>query len=275
MYKVLEKRFLNPTVARMVVKAPRIANKAGAGQFIIIRVNETGERIPLTISDFSAAEGTITLVFQTIGKTTMLLSSLSPGESIQDIVGPLGRKSDIAGIGRACVVGGGVGCAITYPLARALSQNGAQIDVISGFRDSGLVILSDEFGALADNYYLLTDDGSAGERGFVTQRLSALLEAGTQYDAVFTVGPLPMMKAVAAVTKPFGIHTVCSMNSIMIDGTGMCGCCRVTVGGEMKFACIDGPEFDAHAVDFDGAIQRGQIYKKREEHDCNLFRGVV
>ncbi|MBO7209042.1 MAG: sulfide/dihydroorotate dehydrogenase-like FAD/NAD-binding protein [Clostridia bacterium] len=270
MYKIITKKQLNPTVTLMEIDAPHIAKKAKAGQFIILRIDEKGERIPLTIADYDKEKGTVTIIFQIVGATTMKLNTKNEGESILDFVGPLGTPSHLDGVKNACVIGGGLGTAIAYPQAKALHNMGAKVDVITGFRNDDLVILKDEITAISDNLYITTDD-----KGFVTDVLKELLEKGNKYDMVIAIGPLVMMKAVSNVTKPYGIKTIVSMNSIMIDGTGMCGGCRLTVGGETKFACVDGPDFDGHLVDFDEAIRRSSMYKDHEtrstkEHNCRM-----
>lgn len=269
MFPILQKRALNASVSLMEVEAPYIARKARAGQFIILRVNETGERIPLTIADHDAERGTITIMYQKVGKTTLLLDTLAVGDALLDVVGPLGRATELEGCRRVAVIGGGVGCAIAYPEAKAAHQAGAQVDMIAGFRNKDIVMLEEEFRAVSDRLYVMTDDGSYGEKGFVTVKLQELLDAGEAYDLVIAIGPLPMMRAVAGVTKPYGVKTLVSMNPIMIDGTGMCGGCRLTVGGETKFACVDGPEFDAHQIDWDEAMKRLTQYRE-EEHACRL-----
>ena len=279
MYKILEKEILNPTVTRMVVFAPAVAKKALAGQFIILRVHENGERIPLTIADYDREKGTITIIFQIVGKTTMLLNELNQGDSILDFVGPLGKPSEVDGFKKVCVIGGGVGCAIAYPTAKALYNSGAEVTVITGFRNKDLVILEEEFAKVSHHQYLMSDDGSAGQQGLVTTKLEELIQAGETFDEVVAIGPLVMMKFVCLLTKKYDIKTVVSMNPIMIDGTGMCGCCRLTVDGKTKFACVDGPDFDGHLVDFDEAISRSSMYrefeqKSRDEH-CNLFHKEV
>ena len=278
MFLIKEKTILNPTVTRMVVEAPMVAKKAKAGQFIILRVDENGERIPLTIADYNRTEGTITIIFQIVGATTVKLNNLNEGDYICDFVGPLGKASEVEGFKKVAVIGGGVGCAIAYPTAKALKENGAEVHSIIGFRNRDLVILEDEFNAVSDKVVLMSDDGSCGEKGLVTDALRKLVEGGEKYDLVIAIGPLVMMKFVCLLTKELGIKTVVSMNPIMIDGTGMCGGCRLTVGGEMKFACVDGPDFDGHQVDFDEVIRRSSMYKEteRKHHDdaCNLFKGV-
>ena len=278
MFNILEKRSLNDSMTLMRVQAPFIARKAQAGQFVILRVCEHGERIPLTIADFDREAGWIAIIFQLVGKTTLLLNQLEEGDAILDLVGPLGKASELEGVKKAAVIGGGAGCAIAYPQAKALHGMGASVDMIAGFRNKDLVILDKEMAAVSDRIFIMTDDGSNGHKGFVTDALRSCIEEGAQYDLVIAIGPLPMMKAVCDLTKPYGIRTVISMNSLMIDGTGMCGCCRVTVGGKVKFACVDGPDFDGHQVDFDEAMKRSRIYadeegKAREEekrHICNL-----
>lgn len=271
MYEIVEKQELNPQVTLMKVKAPRIAKKAKPGQFIILRIDELGERIPLTIADYDASLGTVTIIFQKVGKTTMALGDLAEGDSILDFAGPLGMPSHLDGIKKAAVIGGGLGTAIAYPQAKALYKAGAEVDAIIGFRNKELIILEDEVKAVSSRAFVTTDDGSNGNKGFVTVKLKELLDAGEDYDLVIAIGPLPMMRAVAELTREYGIKTVVSMNPIMIDGTGMCGGCRLTVGGEVKFACVDGPEFDAHQIDWDEAMKRLTQYK-REEHDCRLMR---
>lgn len=278
MYKIIKKQVLNPTVTLMEVDAPLIAKKAEPGQFIILRVNEDGERIPLTVADFDREKGTVTIIFQIVGATTELLNHLNEGEYIHDFVGPLGVASHTEGLKKVAVVGGGVGCAIAYPIAKKLHNNGCEVHSIVGFRNKDLVILENEFGAVSDVLKMMTDDGSHGTKGLVTDALKELIEAGNKYDEVIAIGPLIMMKFVCKLTKEYDIKTVVSMNPIMIDGTGMCGGCRLTVGGETKFACVDGPDFDGHLVDFDEAMERGTMYKefetKKREEVCNLFKGV-
>lgn len=271
MYTILHKRSLNPSVTLMEIDAPLVAKKARAGQFIILRVNETGERIPLTIADHDAEKGTVTIIFQKVGGTTFLLDTLNEGDALLDFVGPLGRATEVDGYHRVAVVGGGVGCAIAYPEAKALHAAGAKVDMIAGFRNKDIVMLEEEMGAVSDRLYVMTDDGSNGNKGFVTVKLQELLDEGNEYDLVIAIGPLPMMRAVAELTKKYGVKTLVSMNPIMIDGTGMCGGCRLTVGGKVKFACVDGPEFDAHQIDWDGAMKRLGQYKE-EEHECNLMK---
>ena len=273
MYQIIKRDDLSPGVVRMVVHAPRVAKKALPGQFIILRVDEDGERIPLTISDYNRETGDVTIVFQEVGKTTKLLGMKKEGESIPTFVGPLGRPSHVEGIKSAAVIGGGLGTAIAYPQAKALHEAGARVDVIAGFRNKDLIILEDELKHAGTNVYITTDDGSNGKKGFVTDVLRELLEGGAKYDEVIAIGPLPMMKFVCKLTKEYGVKTTVSMNPIMIDGTGMCGGCRLTVGGETKFACVDGPDFDGHLVDFDEAMRRNAMYKQKErEADCLLLK---
>ncbi len=276
MYKILKKESLNPTVTRMVIDAPRIAQKAEPGQFIILIAKEGGERIPLTVCDFDRAAGTVTIVYQIVGGSTRVLDSLQVGECLYAFVGPLGKPTETDGMKKVAIVGGGVGCAIAYPVAKKLHELGVEVDAIVGFRNEELVILQDEFRAASSKLVLMSDDGSAGQKGLVTDALRALIEGGAQYDHVITIGPLIMMKFVAKLTREFDIATTVSMNPIMIDGTGMCGCCRLTVGGETKFACVDGPDFDGHLVDFDETMQRASQYKALEQaHDarvCNLLK---
>ncbi len=278
MFRIKRKKSLNPTVTLMEVEAPLIAKKAKAGQFIILRVDDSGERIPLTIADYDRDGGTITIIFQIVGATTENLNRLEEGEFIHDFVGPLGVASHTEGFKKVAVIGGGVGCAIAYPTAKALKESGAEVHSIVGFRNRDLVILEDEFKSVSDKYVMMTDDGSYGEKGLVTDALKKLIEGGEEYDEVIAIGPLVMMKFVCLLTKEYGIKTVVSMNPIMIDGTGMCGGCRLSVGGEMKFACVDGPDFDGHLVDFDEAIRRSSVYKpfERKQHEevCNLYKGV-
>ena len=279
MYLILKKEALNPTVTRMVIDAPLIAKKAEPGQFIILRVHEDGERIPLTIADFDREQGTVTIIFQIVGATTELLNHLEEGDSLHDFVGPLGRPSETEGLKKVAVIGGGVGCAIAYPVAKKLHQQGAQVHAIVGFRNKDLVILEEEFRAVSDRFVPMSDDGSWGEKGLVTNALEQLIAAGEQYDEVIAIGPLVMMKFVTQLTRQYNIKTVVSMNPIMIDGTGMCGGCRLSVGGKTKFACVDGPDFDGFEVDFDEAMERNAMYRDFEHHAyekaCNLFRKEV
>ena len=275
MYKIVCKKELNAAVTYMEIEAPFVARKAKAGQFIIFRVDEQSERVPLTIAGCDREKGTVAIIFQKVGLSTELLGAMNEGEFIQDFVGPLGKPTEVEGKKRVCVVGGGVGCAIALPAARAFKEAGAIVDVIIGFRTKDIVILEDEFRACADHLYLMTDDGSYGEKGFGTVKLQALLEAGTPYDEVLAIGPIPMMKFVSKTTEPFGVKTVVSLNPIMVDGTGMCGGCRVTVGGEVKFACVDGPEFDGHLVDYEELMNRNSTYREREaqtreNHKCRM-----
>lgn len=279
MYKILKKEILNPTVTRMVIEAPFVAKRAKAGQFIILRVHENGERIPLTIADSDSQNGTVSIIFQIVGKTTMLLNQLNEGDSLHDFAGPLGKPSEIESDEKVCVIGGGVGCAIAYPTAKAFHKAGANVTSIVGFRNQDLVILEDEFKACSDAYYLMSDDGSVGEKGLVTNKLEELILAGEKIDRVIAIGPVIMMKFVSEVTRKYNIPTIVSMNPIMIDGTGMCGGCRLKVGNEIKFACVDGPDFDGHLVDFDEAMSRNRAYMDFEKHEreetCNLFSKEV
>ena len=279
MYKILEKEVLNPTVTKMVIDAPFVAKRAKAGQFIILRVDEDGERIPLTIEDSDSEKGTVSIVFQIVGRTTMVLNQLNVGDSLHDFVGPLGKPSEIEGNEKVCVIGGGVGCAIAYPTAKAFHLAGADVTSIAGFRNQDLVILEEDFRNCSNNYYLMSDDGSAGEKGLVTNKLEELIQAGEKFDRVIAIGPLIMMKFVCEVTKKYNIPTIVSMNPVMIDGTGMCGCCRLSVDGQMKFACVDGPDFDGHLVDFDEAMSRNRAYMEFEqqsrEETCNLLAKEV
>ena len=276
MYRILQKDALNPTVTRMVVEAPMVAKKAEPGQFIILRVDEQGERIPLTVADYDRKAGTVTIIFQIVGATTEKLNHKEVGDTIADFVGPLGKATETDGLKKVAVVGGGVGCAIAYPVAKKLHELGVEVHGIVGFRSQDLVILEPEFRAVCDKYELMSDDGSTGRKGLVTDALKALIESGEQYDEVIAIGPLIMMKFVCKLTKEYGIKTVVSMNPIMIDGTGMCGGCRLTVGGKVKFACVDGPDFDGHEVAFDEAMARGAMYRSVEreayEKTCNLFK---
>ena len=276
MYRIVERKELNPTVTLLEIEAPRVAKKAKPGQFIILRVDADGERIPLTIADSNPEAGTVTIIFQIVGGSTEKLNHLGKGEFLHDFCGPLGRATEIEGLRKVAVVGGGVGSAIAFPVAKALHKAGAEVHAIVGFRNKDLVILEDEFRANSTKFVLMSDDGSVGEKGLVTDALRALIESGEQYDEVITIGPLVMMKFVSLLTKEYGIKTIASMNPVMIDGTGMCGGCRLTVGGKIKFACVDGPEFDAHEIDFDEAMERSMMYQDFERHSfketCNLFR---
>lgn len=279
MYKILKKRILNPTVTQMSIEAPLVARKAEPGQFIILRVDEEGERIPLTIAGYDRGAGSVDIIFQIVGATTEKLNHKEEGESITDFVGPLGKPTETDGVKKVCIVGGGVGCAIALPVARKFHEMGCEVHSIIGFRSRDLVILEEEFRSASDRLTIMTDDGSYGRQGVVTAPLAEAIEAGEKYDEVITIGPLIMMKFVVATTKPHGIKTTVSMNPIMIDGTGMCGGCRLTVGGETKFACVDGPDFDGFEVDFDEAMQRGTMYRDFERHayeeTCNLFQKEV
>jgi len=275
MYPILRKVALNETVTLMEVSAPLVARKALPGQFIIFRIDEEGERVPLTIAGYDREKGSVTIIFQKVGYTTEKLDTLEEGDQLMDFVGPLGEPTHTDGIRRAAVIGGGLGVAIAYPQAKALHDAGAEVDLIVGFRNEHLIILEEELRAACTNLIIMTDDGSNGHKGFVTQALKERLDAGQAYDTVIAIGPLPMMKAVSEMTRPLGIRTIVSMNPIMIDGTGMCGGCRLTVGGETKFACVDGPDFDGHLVDFDEAMARGRMYRPEEararvKHACRL-----
>ncbi len=279
MFRIVSKERLGEAVVKMAIYAPLVAKKAEPGQFIILRVDSEGERIPLTVADFDRDAGTVTIIFQTVGATTDKLAALNEGDSLADFVGPLGRATETEGLKKVAVVGGGVGCAIAYPVAKKLHSLGCEVHSVVGFRNSGLVILEKEFSEVSDKLLRMSDDGSWGEKGLVTNALRELIESGEKYDEVIAIGPVIMMKFVSALTKEYGIKTVVSMNPIMIDGTGMCGGCRLTVGGKTKFACVDGPEFDGHEVDFDEAMKRGAMYKEFERHareeNCNLLRAEV
>ncbi len=276
MYKILKKEELNSSVTRMVIEAPFVAAKAQPGQFIILRVDEKGERVPLTIADYDRENKTVTIIFQVVGAETSRLNMKNDGDYIQDFVGPLGNATKTEGYKKVAVVGGGVGTAIAYPVAKKFHKNGTVVHSIVGFRNKDLVILQNEFEAVSDKFVLVSDDGSTGKQGFVTDALKELIDGGENYDLVIAIGPLPMMKFVCKLTKEYNIKTIVSMNPIMIDGTGMCGGCRLTVGGETKFACVDGPEFDGHLVDFDEAMERGSMYKKFEHSaECNLMKKEV
>ena len=280
MFPIVKKRVLNETVTLMEIEAPLVARKALPGQFIIFRIDEEGERIPLTIAGYDREKGTVTIIFQKVGYTTMKLDTLNEGDALLDFVGPLGEPSHTEGVKRAAVIGGGLGVAIAYPQAKALHEAGCEVDLIVGFRNEHLIILKDELAAACTDLTIMTDDGSNGNKGFVTQALQAKLDAGKAYDEVIAIGPLPMMKAVCDLTKPKDIKTIVSMNPIMIDGTGMCGGCRVTVGGVTKFACVDGPDFDGHQVDWAEAISRSRMFRPEEQramerlHKCRLTGGV-
>lgn len=274
MFKIVHKRVLNPAVVLMDIEAPFIAKKAKAGQFIIFRIDEKGERVPLTIAGYDREKGTVTIIFQIVGATTEQLATLNEGDALLDVAGPLGIPTHIdENAKKVCVIGGGVGCAIAYPQAKELFERGLEVDVITGFRSKDIVILEDEFKKTSSNLIVCTDDGSYGKKGFVTDALKELIDAGNKYDAVIAIGPVPMMKFVCAVTKPYGIKTIVSLNPIMIDGTGMCGGCRVTVGGQIKYACIDGPDFDGHEVDFDELMKRNSTYRE-QEHECRMLRSA-
>lgn len=276
MFRIVKKEVLNPTVTLMVIHAPLIAKKAEPGQFIILRADADGERIPLTIADFDREAGTVTIIFQVVGSTTEKLNHLNEGDRLNDFVGPLGVPTHTEGLKKVAVIGGGVGCAIAYPIAKKLHNQGCEVHSVVGFRNKDLLILENEFKNASDKYIVMTDDGSYGDKGLVTDALKKLIESGEQYDEVIAIGPLVMMKFVCKLTKEYDVKTMVSMNPIMIDGTGMCGGCRLTVGGETKFACVDGPDFDGHLVDFDEAIERSNMYKdferKKYEDTCNLFK---
>ena len=279
MFTIMKRRELNPTVTELWIKAPLIAKKAKAGQFIIVRAKEDSERIPLTIAGFDREAGTVSIIFQVVGAGTMQLNALKEGEAVHDFVGPLGKATEIEGLKNVCVVGGGVGCAIALPIAQALHAQGTKVIGIVGFRNKDLVILEDEFRACCDEFIIMTDDGSYGDKGVVTAPLEQKIVDGANFDEVITIGPLIMMKFVVKTTKPHNVKTVVSMNPIMVDGTGMCGGCRLTVGGQTKFACVDGPDFDGFEVDFDEAMHRGTMYKPFEAHareaECNLLKQEV
>ena len=279
MYKIVKKEVLNPTVTKMDVLAPAVAKKAEPGQFIILRPNDDSERIPLTIADFDRENGIVSIIFQIVGATTVELNAKNEGEFIADFVGPLGKASELTGLKKVAVVGGGVGCAIAYPVAKRLHELGAEVHSVVGFRSQDLIILEKEFASVSDKMVVMTDDGSYGEKGLVTDALKKLIDDGNSYDEVIVIGPVIMMKFVCLLTLQYGIKTIVSMNPIMIDGTGMCGGCRLTVDGETKFACVDGPDFDGHKVNFDEAMKRSSIYKpfERKAYDeaCNLFKKEV
>ena len=279
MYRIVKKEALKPTVILYEIEAPMVAKKAEPGQFIILRVDENGERIPITIHDYDREKGTVTIIVQTIGATTEKLSHKAEGEYIQDFVGPLGRPTETEGKKKVCVVGGGVGCAIAYPVLKKFHDCGAEVHAVVGFKNKDLVILEDKFKAASSVLKLMTDDGSYGEKGLVTDALKQLIEEGNQYDEIFAIGPAIMMKFVSKTTEPYGIPTTVSMSPIMVDGTGMCGGCRLTVGGETRFACVDGPDFDGHKVDWDESLKRGKMYFDWERHKheevCNLFKKEV
>ena len=279
MFTIVKKERLNPTVTKMVVEAPYVARKAEPGQFIIFRAHEDSERVPLTIADYDREAGTVTIIYQIVGGSTMELDAMNEGEALCDFVGPLGVATHTEGLKKVCVVGGGVGCAIAYPVTKKLHDMGAEVHAVVGFRNQDLVILEKEFEAASSRVVKMSDDGSWGEKGLVTAALEKLILEGNEYDEVIAIGPLVMMKFVCAVTKKYGVKTIVSMNPIMIDGTGMCGGCRLTVGGETKFACVDGPDFDGHLVDFDEAMKRGSMYRDFEQHareaSCNLLSKEV
>ncbi len=276
MYRIQKKESLNPTVTRMVVEAPLVARRAQPGQFVILRVDQEGERIPLTIAGYDREKGTVTIIFQLVGGATMALDRLEEGDCIQDFAGPLGTPSHTQGLRKVAVVGGGVGCAIALPVAQKLHDQGAEVHAITGFRSKELVILEEEFRIASSRFLLMTDDGSAGEKGLVTAALERLIQEGERYDQVIAIGPLVMMKFVCQLTKKYDVPTVVSMNPLMVDGTGMCGGCRLTVGGKVRFACVEGPDFDGHQVDFDEAIARSGPYREQERHAreaaCRLFQ---
>ena len=276
MYKIVRKKVLNPSVIMMDIEAPYVAKKAQAGQSIILRADSEGERIPLTVAGYNREEGTVKIIFQTVGASTIKLGALEEGDSIPDFAGPLGRATETEGLRKVAVVGGGVGCAIALPVAQKLFEEGCEVHSIVGFRNRDLVILEDEFKACSSKLIMVTDDGSYGEKGVVTAPLKALIDSGEKYDRIIAIGPLVMMKFIVETARPYNIPTVVSMNPIMIDGTGMCGGCRLTVGGKTKFACVDGPEFDGYLVDFDEAMERGSMYHQHEaaerEKACNLFK---
>lgn len=275
MARIVTKRRLNPTVTLLEIESPMIARKAKPGQFVIVRVDEFGERIPLTIADYDAIRGTVTVMYQSVGLTTKKLDLLESGDTVLDLVGPLGNPTEVEGVKRVVVIGGGVGCAIAFPQAKALFRSGVHVDVIVGFRTKELVFLEGSFRKNCTNLYITTDDGSYGEKGFVTTKLKELLDGGEQYDLAIAIGPIPMMRFVSETTKPYGLHTIVSLNPIMVDGTGMCGGCRVNVGGKVKFACVDGPDFDGHQVNYDELMIRNAVYKEQEteateKHLCRM-----
>ena len=279
MFRIVRKEELRPTVTLYEIEAPLVAKKAQPGQFIILRVDEQGERIPITINDYDPDKGTVTIIVQTVGATTEKLKQLQQGDCLQDFVGPLGKATETEGKKKVCVVGGGVGCAIAYPVLKKFHDDGAEVHAVVGFKNKDLVILEDDFRKSSDVLKICTDDGSYGQKGLVTDALKELIDAGNQYDEVFAIGPMVMMKFVSKTTEPYGIPTTVSMSPIMIDGTGMCGGCRLRVGGEMKFACVDGPDFDGHKVDWDLAVKRNQMYQDFEKHKyeetCNLMNKEV
>lgn len=278
MFNIVKAYNLTSAVRYMEIEAPFVAKKIKPGQFIILRINNEGERVPFTVAKADSEKGTVVIIFQQVGKTTKQLAALNSGDKILDFVGPLGMPTPLDGIKKAAVIGGGLGCAIAYPLAKSLFDSKAQVDVIAGFRSKDFVILEDELKAVSERMFICTDDGSYGEKGLVTNILERQIKEGSNYDCVIAIGPLIMMKFVSELTRPYGIKTIVSMNPIMIDGTGMCGCCRITVGGETKFACVDGPDFDGHKVDFDGAMRRLATYKKQEreslDHYCKMLEAA-
>jgi len=279
MFRIVRKEELRPTVTLYEIEAPLVAKKAQPGQFIILRVDEKGERIPITINDYNPEKGTVTIIVQTVGSTTEKLKRLNEGDCLQDFVGPLGKATETEGKKKVAVVGGGVGCAIAYPVLKKFHDNGAEVHAVVGFKNKDLVILEEDFKKSSDLLVVCTDDGSYGEKGLVTDALKELIDAGNEYDEIFAIGPMIMMKFVSKTTEPYGIPTTVSMSPIMIDGTGMCGGCRLSVGGEMKFACVDGPDFDGHKVDWDLAVKRNQMYREFEMHKheetCNLYQKEV
>jgi ferredoxin--NADP+ reductase len=279
MFRIVRKEALKPTIVLFEIEAPMIAKKAQPGQFIILRVDENGERIPLTIHDYDREKGTVSIIVQIAGATTEKLNRLNEGDCLQDFVGPLGKATETAGKKKVAVVGGGVGCAIAYPVLKKFHDDGAEVHAVIGFKNKDLVILEDKFRAASSILKVCTDDGSYGQKGLVTEALKELIDAGNQYDEIFAIGPMIMMKFVCKTTEPYGIPTTVSMSPIMVDGTGMCGGCRLSVGGEMKFACVDGPDFDGHQVDWDLAVKRNQMYRdfetRKREETCNLFKKEV
>ena len=279
MFRIVRKEELRPTVTLYEIEAPLVAKKAQPGQFIILRVDEKGERIPITINDYDPEKGTVTIIVQTVGSTTEKLKRLNEGDCLQDFVGPLGKATETEGKKKVAVVGGGVGCAIAYPVLKKFHDNGAEVHAVVGFKNKDLVILEEDFKKSSDKLIVCTDDGSYGKKGLVTEALKELIDAGNEYDEIFAIGPMIMMKFVSKTTEPYGIPTTVSLSPIMIDGTGMCGGCRLSVGGEMKFACVDGPDFDGHKVDWDLAVKRNQMYAEFEKHKheetCNLYKQEV
>ena len=279
MFRIVRKEALKPTVVLFEIEAPLVAKKAQPGQFVILRVDENGERIPLTIHDYDPEKGTVSIIAQIVGATTEKMNHLQEGDCLQDFVGPLGKATETAGKKKVCVVGGGVGCAIAYPVLKKFHDDGAEVHAVIGFKNKDLVILEDKFAAASSVLKVCTDDGSYGQKGLVTEALKELIDAGNQYDEIFAIGPMVMMKFVCMTTKPYGIPTTVSMSPIMIDGTGMCGGCRLSVGGEMKFACVDGPDFDGFQVDWNLAVKRNQMYRdfelRKHEEVCNLFKQEV